>query len=98
MPSLDSLVLARSLFVSVLPPVLVPRYSEPPPTDKSRSAGMLLYQQMPEPFMPHNVNFGEHMGASAGLAAGQSGLSQSSPPNSPMTTISSGKLDFSYSG
>lgn len=81
----------------ILPPVLVPRYSEPAQPEKSRNGGLLLYQQMPEPFMPHNVNFGDHMGAAAAMAGSQSGLSQSSPPNSPMTTISTGKASSIYS-
>lgn len=69
-PSLRSLVLHRgSGFLRqgqdcfrflVMPPVVVPRYSEPPP--KMGNCGFLQYQHMPEPVMPYNVSFVNHMG------------------------------------
>jgi len=44
----------------VLPPVLVPRYSDPIPGGVGGSSPLMPYQQMPEPSMPHNVSYGQN--------------------------------------
>lgn len=44
----------------VLPPVLVPRFSDTIPSGVGGGGGPLMpYQQMPEPSMPHNVSYGQ---------------------------------------
>lgn len=43
------------VFVSVLPPVLVPRYSEYP--SGSVPHGLAPFQQVQEPSMPYNVSY-----------------------------------------
>ena len=58
-------------FLTVLPPVLVPRYSEFP-AGHSSPPSMPPFQQVPEPTMPHNVTYpnnfrqGPHSPASSG--------------------------------
>ena len=42
----------KSFYVAVLPPVLVPRYSEFP-----SGSSMPAFQSVPEPNMPHNVTY-----------------------------------------
>ncbi|XP_014673033.1 PREDICTED: mothers against decapentaplegic homolog 5-like [Priapulus caudatus] len=44
----------------VLPPVLVPRYSEYPPAMGAPSAGPPSFQAVPEPHMPQNVSYSAH--------------------------------------
>jgi len=57
----------------VLPPVLVPRFSDPIP-----GGPLMPYQQMPEPSMPHNVSYGQ-----SGFNSGGGGAPPgSSPPPS----------------
>ena len=64
-------MLKKCVFISVLPPVLVPRYSEFP-AGHSPPATMPPFQQVPEPTMPHNVTYpnsfrqGPHSPASSG--------------------------------
>jgi len=48
----------------VLPPVLVPRYSEYP--------SMSPYQQMSEPTLPYNVSFPQNFHRSVGGSSGSS--------------------------
>jgi len=44
----------------VLPPVLVPRFSDTIPSPGGGSGPLMPYQQMPEPSMPHNVSYGQN--------------------------------------
>jgi len=52
----------------VLPPVLVPRFSDPIP-----GGPLMPYQQMPEPSMPHNVSYGQSGFNSGGPGGGGNG-------------------------
>lgn len=60
----------------VLPPVLVPRFSDPIP-----GGPLMPYQQMPEPSMPHNVSYGQSGFNSGGPGGG--GAPGTSPPPAP---------------
>lgn len=51
------------LYILVLPPVLVPRYSEYP-------SGMSNFQPAPEPTMPYNVSFPHGFQMSPGGSSG----------------------------
>lgn len=53
----------HNLYVTVLPPVLVPRYSEYP-------TGMASFQPVPEPSMPYNVSFPHSFQMSPGGSSG----------------------------
>jgi len=44
----------------VLPPVLVPRFSDPIPSGVGGGGPLMPYAQMPEPSMPHNVSYGQN--------------------------------------
>ena len=57
------------LFITVLPPVLVPRYSEYPGSGPGQSSGLAPFQQVAEPSMPYNVSYPH-------------GFQQHSPPTS----------------
>ena len=75
----------------VLPPVLVPRFSDPIP--HGPGGPLMPYQQMPEPSMPHNMSYSQngfasppHVNTAGPLSPGMSsgGLpSPSSCINSP---------------
>ncbi|XP_064609864.1 mothers against decapentaplegic homolog 5-like isoform X2 [Liolophura sinensis] len=83
----------------VLPPVLVPRYSEFP-AGHNPSSGLAPFQQMTEPSMPHNVtyptNFQQHSPASSGPSS-PFGLPDTPPPayqahdDNPSNNISMGQ-------
>jgi len=63
----------------VLPPVLVPRYSEYP----NAAGGMVNYQPAPEPSMPYNVSYPHSFQMSPGSSSGPGSpycLSADSPP------------------
>ncbi|XP_013387280.1 mothers against decapentaplegic homolog 5 [Lingula anatina] len=64
----------------VLPPVLVPRYSEYPPDHTGQLAP---FQQVPEPTMPYNVSFPHGFGPSSPASSGPGspyGLPADTPP------------------
>jgi len=65
-----------SIFVTVLPPVLVPRYSEFP---ANQSHQLLPYQQVQEPSMPHNVSYPHGFPQSPGAASSNGGGGPASP-------------------
>lgn len=62
--------------ISVLPPVLVPRYSEYP-------SGMTPFQPPPEPSMPYNVSFPHGFPQAGGQGQSPHSPGQSSGPGSP---------------
>ena len=90
----------------VLPPVLVPRFSEPIPGGPTNP--LMPYQQMPEPSMPHNMSYSQngfnsppHINTGGPLSPGMSsgGLpspssSINSPPPSGMQVSSKHNLTF----
>uniref|UniRef100_A0A5S6QIB1 Mothers against decapentaplegic homolog n=1 Tax=Trichuris muris TaxID=70415 RepID=A0A5S6QIB1_TRIMR len=66
----------------VLPPVLVPRYSEFPPP-RSSASSLLPFQQVSEPILPHNISFSQ-----MGVPIGSSNSANSPSPSSPFSTVS----------
>ena len=89
----------------VLPPVLVPRFSDPIPGGPGGPGGPLMpYQHMPEPSMPHNMSYSQngfaspppHINTGGPLSPGMSsgglpspGSSVNSPPPSGMQVSAS---------
>ena len=71
----------------VLPPVLVPRFSEPIPGGPTNP--LMPYQQMPEPSMPHNMSYSQngfasppHINTGGPLSPGMSSGGLPSPSSS----------------
>ncbi|CAG0885082.1 unnamed protein product [Darwinula stevensoni] len=71
----------------VLPPVLVPRHSEFPP-----GHGVMSFQQIPEPSMPHNISFSPHgftgSGTGGGGGSGTVNQGNGNPPSPAMSNVS----------
>jgi len=75
----------------VLPPVLVPRFSHPMPTDPSRPT-LMPFQRVPEPQMPHNIYYNQN-GFSAPPMNGQHLQGAGVGPANPMSPgMSSGGI------
>nr|AET09708.1 putative Smad5 [Trichinella pseudospiralis] len=76
----------------VLPPVLVPRYSEFPPSRSPGNSNLLPFQQVSEPILPHNISFNQ-----IGVPITGSNSAHSPSPGSPFSAVSADSPPPSFS-